>query len=328
MLNERYLYLLVLEPFALQLTSTKHEDYFVNKIFYTLFAAAVLSTLAACNTASESKTVLVESLPTENTNASALLAEVLAAQPPKVQARFAARHPQQVLEFFDIQPGMTVIEALPGGGWYSKILLPYLGKKGHLIGADYAADMFPKFGFFSEEMIEGKKTWVQTWTAEAEGWRTDTDASVRAYQMNSMPSGLDGTVDAILYIRALHNLARFDNDGGYLTNSLAEAYRALKSGGIVGVVQHQAPDDASDKWASGASGYLKKQFVIDRMQDAGFEYVGSSDINQNPADQPTTKDIVWRLPPTFATSGDNPELKAKYAAIGESNRMTLKFRKP
>jgi predicted methyltransferase len=300
----------------------------VNKIFYPLIAAATLTTLTACNPASESKITEPSATAAQKDLLTTPLAEVLSSQPPEVQARFPARNPQEVLEFFDLKPGMTVIEALPGGGWYSKILLPYLGSKGHLIGADYAADMFPKFGFFSEERLEAKKTWVQTWTAEAEGWRTDTDASVRAYQMNSMPSGMEGTVDAVVFIRALHNLARFENDGAYLSDTLSEAFRALKPGGIVGVVQHLAPDDATDEWADGSKGYLKKSFVIERMQAAGFEYVGSSDINLNPADQPTADDIVWRLPPSFATSGDNPELKATYAAIGESSRMTLKFRKP
>ncbi|MFT5674136.1 MAG: putative methyltransferase, partial [Paraglaciecola sp.] len=274
------------------------------------------------------KTEAATSTAKEQGTSATTIAEVLSLQTPEVQARYSARNPQQVLEFFDLKPGMTVIEALPGGGWYSKILLPYLGSEGHLIGADYAADMFPKFGFFSEERLEAKKTWVQTWTAEAEEWRNDGDAKVRAYQMNSMPSGMNGTVDAIVFIRALHNLARFENDGSYLTETLSEAYQALKSGGIVGVVQHKAPDDASDEWADGSKGYLKESFVIERMQAAGFEYVGSSDINLNPADQPTADDIVWRLPPSYATSGDNVELKATYAAIGESNRMTLKFRKP
>src|SRR5512134_710260 len=77
------------------------------------------------------------------------LAAVLAAQPPEVQARYQWRHPRETLEFFGIAPGMTVVEALPGGGWYTKILLPYLGPQGSYIGADYAADMWPLFGFFS-----------------------------------------------------------------------------------------------------------------------------------------------------------------------------------
>ena len=84
----------------------------------------------------------------------------------------------------------------------------------------------------------------------------------------------------------------------------------------------------SDEFANGSRGYLKKAFVISVAEAAGFEFVGESDINANPNDQPTEEDIVWRLPPTLATSRDNPELKAELEAVGESNRMTLKFRKP
>jgi predicted methyltransferase len=97
---------------------------------------------------------------------------------------------------------------------------------------------------------------------------------------------------------------------------------------VLGVVQHHVPDTVSDEWANGSHGYMKKPFVIDKIVAAGFEFEAESDINANPADQPTADDIVWRLPPSFATSREDPELKAKYEAVGESNRMTLKFRKP
>jgi predicted methyltransferase len=303
----------------------------MRKFYCSLIAITTLTALTGCNSASETKTPeTTAAVPQADLvdHSAAELAKILSMQPAEVQTRYPARNPQQVLEFIGIKPGMTVVEALPGGGWYSKILLPYLGSDGHLVGSDYAVDMFPKFGFFSDERLEAKKTWIETWTAEAEGWRDDKSASISAYQMNSMPEYLDGTADAVVFIRALHNLARFNNDGEYLTNSFAEAYRVLKSGGIVGVVQHLAPDDASDEWADGSNGYLKKAFVIKHMQDAGFEYAASSDVNLNPADKPEADDIVWRLPPSLSTSSDNPELKAKYMAIGESTRMTLKFRKP
>ena len=83
-----------------------------------------------------------------------------------------------------------------------------------------------------------------------------------------------------------------------------------------------------DDWADGSKGYLKRQFVIEQIEQAGFEFVAESDMNANDNDQPGTDDFVWRLPPTFATSRDDPDLKAQYEAVGESNRMTLKFRKP
>ena len=256
------------------------------------------------------------------------LANVLAVMPDTHQVRYAHRNPHQTLEFFGIKPGMTVLEALPGAGWYSQILVPYLRADGTLIGANYAMDMWPKFGFFTEEFIEEMKTWTSDWPAETQTWHDGEGASVEAFEFGSMPAEMEGRADAVLFIRALHNLARFEGDGAYLTKALDEAYRALKPGGIVGVVQHEAAEDMPDGWADGSRGYLKKAFVIERMTDAGFEFVAESDINENPDDQPTEADIVWRLPPTLATSGEDPELRAKMEAIGESHRMTLKFRKP
>jgi len=256
------------------------------------------------------------------------LASVLAAQPEETQARYQYRHPRETLEFFGIAPGTVVVEALPGAGWYSKVLLPYMGSEGRLIGADYSLDMYPLFGFFSEDQLEKKKTWVQDFPAGAEEWAGEDGAAVSAFVFGLMPEEMKGTADAVLFIRALHNLARFEKDGGFLTTALQNAYDVLKPGGIVGVVQHQARDGMPDEWAGGQHGYLKEGFVIERMTEAGFEFTGAIDINFNEKDQPTDSDIVWRLPPSLATSKDNPELKAQLEAIGESNRMTLKFRKP
>ena len=256
------------------------------------------------------------------------LGAVLGQQPDETKARYQFRHPQETLEFFGIEPGMTVMEALPGGGWYTKSLLPYLGSEGHLIGVDYALDMWAKFPFYNDEMAASKKIWTETWTADAEGWRGDNGAKVTAFVFGSKPGDASGQADAVLFIRALHNMARFESDGGYLTTALSDAYDVLKPGGIAGVVQHHARDNMPDEWANGSNGYLKRSFVIDAMKKAGFEYVGESDINANALDQPTEEDIVWRLAPSFATSRDNPELQATLKPIGESNRMTLKFRKP
>ena len=259
---------------------------------------------------------------------SEILAAALAAQPEEVKARYTYRHPQETLDFFGIEPGMTVYETLPGGGWYSKVLLSYLGSEGQLIGADYAADMYSLFGFFSEEVLASKATWVETWSTEANAWRNDDSASVSASQMGSMPAEMQGTADAAVVVRTLHNLARFEAEGGYLTAALADLYAVLKPGGVVGVVQHQARAEMPEEWASGAMGYLKDDFVIERMTAAGFEFVSQSDINLNPKDQPGEEDFVWRLPPSLVTSKDNAKLKAEMLEIGESNRMTLKFRKP
>ena len=256
------------------------------------------------------------------------LASVLSAQPEEVRARYASRHPQETLEFFGIAPGMTVVEALPGSGWYTKILLPYLGPDGKLTGADYSLDMYPLFGFFSEEQLKEKETWVQDFKTGAVEWAGEDGAPADAFVFGSMPDGMKGQADAVLFIRALHNLARFEGDGGFLTAALQDAHAALKPGGILGVVQHRAPDDWPDGSAGGAQGYLKQDWLIQRLEKAGFEFVDASDVNLNENDQPAADDIVWRLPPTLYTSREDPELRAELEAVGESSRMTLKFRKP
>ena len=206
--------------------------------------------------------------------------------------------------------------------------MPYLGTEGKVIGADYAADMYPLFGFFSPEAIEAKKTWVSTWTAEAQSWKKEGSADVGAFQFGSMPETMANSADAVVFIRALHNVARFENKGEYLTKALNDAFSVLKPGGILGVVQQKAPETMTDEWASGARGYLKQTFVIAKMQDAGFEFVASSDINHNPKDQPGAEDIVWRLPPSLSTSREDAKLKENMQAVGESSRMTLTFKKP
>jgi predicted methyltransferase len=262
------------------------------------------------------------------------LAAVLEAQPAEIQARYAARNPQQTLEFFAIEPGMSVVEVLPGGGWYTRILLPYLGSEGRLIGVTYNHEMWPKFGMFDDERIETMRTWPEDWpkriSEDAEDWPflPDDLAEVSAFEFGAMPADKSETADAALLIRGLHNLVRFEDDGGYMSEALADLYKVLKPGGTVGVVQHEAREDMSDEFAGGARGYVKKQFVKDRFVAAGFEFVADSDINENPADQPGEDDFVWRLPPTLATSEDDPDLRREMEGIGESHRMTLKFRKP
>ncbi|KAA9129873.1 class I SAM-dependent methyltransferase [Marinihelvus fidelis] len=252
---------------------------------------------------------------------------VLAAQPEDVQARYVYRHPAETLAFFGIEPGMTVVEALPGGGWYSKILVPYLGPDGTLVGANYDQDIWPLFGFFDDAFIATMSTWVDDWPEEAGDW-VDDGAAVQAFELGSLPDDMAGSADAVLMIRALHNMQRFQDQGGFLDAALADTLAVLKPGGIVGVVQHEARPERSDEFADGSHGYLKKADVIALFEQAGFEFVAESDINQNPADQPGETDIVWRLPPSFNGTGEDPEARAAMQAIGESNRMTLKFRKP
>lgn len=261
------------------------------------------------------------------------LAMVLDAQPEEIKARYPHRHPRETLAFFGIEPGMTVVEALPGGGWYTRILLPYLGSDGHLIGANYALDMWPHFPFGTEEFMERMRQWPETFPEQAGEWCTGECAAVSTFWLGSMPDEMAGSADAVLFVRALHNLARMQAEGvdDYLDAALADAYAVLKPGGIFGVVQHEARADMPDDWADGSNGYLKKQFVIEQAEAAGFEWIDEAGINHNPGDQPSTDEYVWRLPPSLRLPEDaeDPEaLRARYEAIGESHRMTLKFRKP
>ena len=298
---------------------------------YKYLAMLLAFGLVACQPATESAPETVAEVEADNAPAAVeedRLASVLSAQPEDVRARYAHRHPQETLEFFGIEPGMTVIEGLPGGGWYTKLLLPYLGKAGNLIGANYALDMWPYFPFGTEDFVETMRTWTTDWPASVEEWRADDSATLDAFIFGSMPESLAGTADVVFLARVLHNVANFEEEGGYLTALLADAFRVLKPGCTLGIVQHLARDEMSDAFADGSHGYLKKSFVIAAAEQAGFQFVAESDINMNPKDQPGEDDIVWRLPPTFATSAENPGLKAELAAVGESNRMTLKFRKP
>jgi len=259
-----------------------------------------------------------------NTHASTL-ETALEAQSDEAKSRYQYRHPKETLAFFGIEPGMTVVEALPGGGWYSKILLPLLGSEGSLIGVDYAQTMWPYFEWADADFIEKRKTWTDTWTEQTQEWDIENSASITASKFHEISPTTHGQADAFLFIRALHNLARVDSDEKFLDRALADAYNMLKPGGIVGIVQHEARQDRPDSWADGSNGYLKKEFVKTMMLTAGFEYIEDISINENPKDKANEGDHVWRLPPSLNTAEENKE---SMQAIGESHRMTLKFRKP
>jgi len=276
--------------------------------FKTLILAGAALTLAACSggadDAAKTATDMADKAKAEMTMKvdSARLSTILAAQDDKAKARYDARNPQATLEFFGIAPGMTVVEALPGGGWYSKILIPYLGDEGHLVGVDYSIDMWPEFGGFADaEFIEKKKTWADEWVEGAKKWQAGTTGELSAFTFGGRDTAMDGKADAVLFIRAMHNVSRFEAKGGYMTQALADTHALLKPGGIVGVVQHQGPESNTDEWAVGSSGYLKKSNVIAAFKAAGFELVKESAINENPKDVPTNDDIVWRLPQSLST---------------------------
>jgi predicted methyltransferase len=287
--------------------------------------------LSACDSGQQSTAPMSdEAAPQKAATALAnnVLQGILKSQPEEVQARYNARNPKETLTFFGIEPGMTVIEALPGGGWYSKLLLPLLGEQGRLIGAGYDLKMLAMFDFYDDARLTELAQWADQWPAEAKAWGDAQSASVSAFYFGNMQQELHGTVDAVLFIRALHNMARFSADGDFLNSSIENAFQALKPGGIVGIVQHAARVNMPASWASGARGYLHETFVIEQMLAAGFEFVGSSDINANPRDVPGVDDVVWRLPPVLSGDKDNAERVATMVEIGESHRMTLKFRKP
>ena len=293
---------------------------------YLIIAAAALA-LASCSKqapapAEPEPDAAIAAEPTSGERLDA----VLAAQPDADKARYTYRHPKETLQFFGVEPGMTVVDTLPGEIWYSGILLDYLGASGRVIGANYSAEMWTNFGEYSPDPKE-IANWRTEFVAKMEDRRATDDAAIAAVHYGSIPDDLAGTVDVVLMSRAVHHFTRLEGKRGYLTQALADIEKLLKPGGIIGIEAHRAPENSSETWATGEAGYVKQSAVIAAFQKAGFEFVGSSEINANPKDQPTEKDIVWRLPPTFATSEKDPALKAKMQEIGESDRMTLKFRK-
>ncbi|MEJ2530571.1 MAG: methyltransferase [Halioglobus sp.] len=253
------------------------------------------------------------------------LDRVIEARGEADRARDDARHPAATLAFFRVEPGMTVAEGLPGAGWYTRILANYLGKDGTLYGVNYPEHMWPLFGR-SDEWVAERRAATGKFVDQVRGF-TDNGISARGFTFDTVPAKIAGSVDRVLLIRALHNLNRFEQVAGTRSQALAAVRGMLKEDGLVGVVQHRLPESAPDEGADGSRGYLKQSAVIDMFEKAGFELVASSEINANPKDQPGANDIVWRLPPSLSTSKENPELRAAMEAIGESDRMTLLFRK-
>lgn len=257
----------------------------------------------------------------------ARLERILRDQPTSSIKRYGFRHPKETLQFFGVKPGMTVADTLPGS-YYSNILLPYLGDEGKLIGVQYSVGHRTIDFKDNIERMESHKAFPARFIGEAEGWRGEGKTEIDAFLFGAMPENLKGTVDVFLLFRAMHHLNKHEEAGGTRTEAFKDIYAALKPGGIVGIVQHRAPDGNSDEWARGFNGYIKQAPLIASMKAAGFEFVGASEINANPKDQPTEDDYVWRLPPSLGGTENNPELRAEREAIGESDRMTLKFRKP
>lgn len=233
---------------------------------------------------------------------------------PKNAARDVYRHPAQTLAFFGITPTQTVIEVWPSGGWYAEILGPMLREKGKYLGAvnDPAAATSEKGKAGAER---GVKNLTDKFAARADVYGP---ASLVLIDPAKPVFGKPGSADAVLTFRNVHNWRMAKQAEGMFAGFFA----VLKPGGTLGVVEHRA---AKDVPLDDQSGYVGQAQVIAYAKAAGFKLVGSSEINANPNDTKDYANGVWTLPPVL-TDGDKD--RAKYLAIGESDRMTLKFVKP
>lgn len=263
---------------------------------------------------------------TSTTDYSAALETVVAARSEENRVRDPARNPVKTLQFFQVEPGMTVAEALPGRGWYTQILASYLGSDGTLYGVNYANRMWNMFSWATPQWVSTRKAGTAAFP-DMVARLSDSGISAAGFAFEDVPEAVIGTVDRVLLIRALHNLNRFEADASTRTNALADVHAMLKDDGMVGVVQHRAPESASDEGAQGARGYLKQSAVIAMFEAAGFELVRSAEINANSKDRPGEADVVWRLPPSLRGTEAGTQERAAMELIGESDRMTLLFKK-
>jgi predicted methyltransferase len=250
----------------------------------------------------------------------AVLHDVVANGPRSAadKARDVYRHPEASLLFWGLKPGMTVVEVSPGTGWWTDILAPYLARThGHYIAA--GADLS------NPKLSEGAKKDRAAFEAKYEGNPAlYGDVKVVGFGLTSGPLAPPGSVDLVLVSRETHNWARID---GFMQKALGDFHAALKPGGVLAIEDHRAPDGADPKKGDG---YISEAFMIGEAAKGGFKLAARSEINANPKD---TKDYpfgVWTLPPTrrSAPAGqpENPAFDhAKYDAIGESDRMTLRF---
>lgn len=230
---------------------------------------------------------------------------------PKHGERDAARHPIETLTFFGITPKQTVVEVGAGGGWYTELLAPMLANGGKFIVAG------PDTNGPATEMstVYGKR--LDQFLARSPELFGKVE---RVSLTDAAPSmGPDGTADLVIAMREMHNWQRSKK----LEKYLAAVHTVLKDGGTFGIEQHRAkPGTKGEDTAD--SGYLAEDWVIEKVKAAGFELVEKSEINANPKDTKDYPKGVWTLPPNFR-EGDKD--KAKYQEIGESDRMTLKFKK-
>jgi predicted methyltransferase len=224
--------------------------------------------------------------------------------------RNSARHPVETLQFFGIKDNLTVVEIWPGGGgWYTEVLAAYLRENGKLIAANYDGSTGSSYYTRNEKKFRDKLA------ANADVYDT---VEITALMPPASPSAARAcTADMVVSFRNLHNWVRSGLEGVMFK----AMHEVLKPGGILGLVAHRGtPEMVGIEWAE--RGYVSEAEAVRLAETAGFQLVERSEINANPNDTKDYVDGVWTLPPSYRR-GDNE--KEKYTAIGESDRMTLKF---
>tara|TARA_B100000575_G_scaffold163544_1_gene130695 strand:+ start:174 stop:959 length:786 start_codon:yes stop_codon:yes gene_type:complete len=225
---------------------------------------------------------------------------------PKNMLRDSARNPVETLSFFGIKSDMVVVELSPGGGWYTEILANYIHYPGTLIAAHWSKDSdiayFRRGRANFEKKISEKPMYGRVEIVDLDSELADAD-----------------TVDAVLTFRNLHNWL-----GPNMDKIFSNTYKALKPGGVFGIVEHRAKPGTSMEVMK-KSGYVTEAHALEIARKHGFELVAKSEINANPKDTADHPKGVWTLPPVYRLKDKDRE---KYSAIGESDRMTLLFKKP
>ncbi|WP_394192591.1 class I SAM-dependent methyltransferase [Pseudoalteromonas atlantica] len=224
------------------------------------------------------------------------------------------RNPVQTLDFFGFKPTMTVVEIAPGGGWYSDILAPALKGQGTYYAAHFPADS--SVGYYQRSLASFKKK-------IAEDKRYSQVKVTEFAPLTHLEIAPANSADMVLTFRNVHNWYMSKEKDAALS-AFKSFFSALKPGGTLGVVEHRLPESSADEMQK-SSGYMKQSVVIALAKQAGFELEASSEINANPLDTADHPKGVWTLPPRLALDEKDA---AKYKAIGESDRMTLKFKKP
>jgi predicted methyltransferase len=221
------------------------------------------------------------------------------------------RHPLETLTFLGLKPNMTVLEISPGEGWYTELLAPTLAAKGKLIatGSDPNGPPESRGTFYGQRF--------KAFLDKAPELYGKVQSVVVDGKAPKLGDDLAGKVDMVLVMREVHGMV----NGGTLDAWLAEINKALKPGGVLGIEEHRSKNGA-DAVESSKQGYVPEKWLIEKVEAAGFKLGGKSEVNANPKDTKDYPKGVWTLPPSFDL-GDTDH--AKYAAIGESDRMTLKF---